>query len=185
MPNGATGDYELTIALSDPRELFDAPAYDVAAGTPPGLPGIDRIREELRSQPIRGQVTVAVVLPAGEATPRVERGLRESIARYCDAGIARAEIELRAIRRDGIQTLFFGAIVLAGFLALSEAVLRSTLPKELRDFFGNGLFLVAAWVGLWYPLDTLLYSGRPCRSERKLLRMIRAIEIVVRPAGED
>jgi hypothetical protein len=184
MVDGANGARELTISLADPRELFDPPAYDVAEGTPPALPGIDRIRDELRSQPVSGQVTVTIVLPAARATPRVERGLRESVVRYCDASIARAELELRAIRRDGMQTLVFGAVVLAVFLALSEAVLRSAIPKELRDFFGNGLFLVAAWVGLWYPLDTLLYSGRPCRSERKLLRAMRAIEIVVRPAGE-
>jgi hypothetical protein len=64
-------------------------------------------------------------------------------------------------------------------------VLRSKVPKELRDFLGNGLFLVVAWVGLWYPLDTLFYAGRPHRAERKLLRALSDVELVVRPAGAD
>jgi hypothetical protein len=73
--------------------------------------------------------------------------------------------------------------MLAGFLLLSEAVLRSRAPREIRDFFGNGLFLVAAWVGMWYPLDTLIYSGRPHRIERRLLHTLRSAEITVRARG--
>ena len=63
----------------------------------------------------------------------------------------------------------------------AESGIKRAVPKELRDFFGNGLFLVVAWVGLWYPLDTLVYGGQPYRNERKLLRAIGRAEIVVRP----
>ncbi|MGH8984340.1 MAG: hypothetical protein ACRDY6_10770 [Acidimicrobiia bacterium] len=56
-------------------------------------------------------------------------------------------------------------------LALSQATLHSDeLPDSVRIFFGEGLFLVAAWVGIWYPLDVLLYSPTPtspaCRGPR-------------------
>jgi hypothetical protein len=28
---------------------------------------------------------------------------------------------------------------------------RSSAPESIRMFFGDGVFLVAAWVGMWYP----------------------------------
>jgi hypothetical protein len=183
MRTSGAGVREVTVALGHPDELFEPAACDVANGAPPGVPGIEQVRRELSSGPLRAPIKLVVEMPTGQATPQVERGVKQAIAGYCRSGIAQAENELAAIRRDGTQTLIFGVIVLAAFLAASEAVLSSGAPKDIRDFFGNGLFLVAAWVGMWYPLDTLIYSGRPYRFERRLLRAMSAMEIVVRPAG--
>jgi hypothetical protein len=183
MGTSRAGVRELEVALSHPNELFEPAASDAANGVPPGVAGIDRIRRELSSGSLRGPVKLVVQVSADQATAQVERGIKQAMARYCEDGIAQAEKELAAIRRDGTQTLIFGIVVLAAFLAASEAVLSSGAPKDIRDFFGNGLFLVAAWVGMWYPLDTLIYSGRPYRFERRLLRTMGAMEIVVRPTG--
>jgi hypothetical protein len=171
---------ELTVAIGDPAELFEASQCDVADGQPPGEPGIERIRHALENGSLRGPVAVTIELPQHQLTPQLEHGIRQAVRRYCDDGIARDAQRLRAIWRDGMQTMVLGAVLLAGFLLISEAVLRSGAPSEIREFFGNGLFLVAAWVGMWYPLDTLIYSGRPHRIERKLLRALRAAEIRVR-----
>ena len=184
MRNGGAGAYEFAVHLEDPNDLFEPRPADVERGSPPEEPGIQRIRDELDASRRGTEVTVEIVLPADKATPEVERGVRRAIARYCEAGIARAEHDLKAIHRDGWRTFLFGAVVLAVGLLLSEAVLRErVIPKELRDFFGNGLFLVVAWVGLWYPLDTLAYGGQPYRHERKLLRALSQVEILVRPGG--
>jgi hypothetical protein len=175
---------ELTVAIGDPAELFEPSQCDVAEGLPPGDPGIERIRRALLERSsLRVPATVTIELPADQLAPGLEHGIRQAVHRYCEDGIAHASEELRAIWRDGMQTLVLGAVLLAGFLLVSEAVLRSKAPREIRDFFGNGLFLVAAWVGMWYPLDTLLYSGRPHRLERRLLRALRSAEIHVRAVG--
>ena len=58
------------------------------------------------------------------------------------------------------------------------------LPSAIRAFLGDGLFLVAAWVGMWYPLDTLIYTGRPHHLESWRLTALREMEIVVRPSGD-
>ena len=44
------------------------------------------------------------------------------------------------------------------------------------------LFIVVAWVALWYPLDTLIYSGRPYRMQKSVLRTMQEMEITVRAA---
>jgi hypothetical protein len=186
MRNGRAGAYEFTVRLEDPNELFEPRGSDVLAGRPPQDPAIEQIHDELHSHPRDLPAAVAIVLPPDKATPDVERGVEEAVARYCATEITRTERELEAIRRDGLQTLLFGAVVLAVGLVLSEAVLRTRgWPKELRDFLGNGLFLVVAWVGLWYPLDTLFYSGRPYRAELKALRSMARLRFVVRPASGD
>lgn len=185
MRNGGAGAWEFTVRLEDPNELFEPRAARVELGRPPEAPAIDEIRHSFAThrRPATGRVTIE--LPPDKATPEVERGVRQAFARYCEAGIEQDQRGLVAISRDGFQTLLSGAVVLFVGLLLSEAVMRSKIPKELRDFLGQGLFLVVAWVGLWYPLDTLFYAGRPFRAERKLLRALSEVELVVRPIGAD
>jgi hypothetical protein len=60
---------------------------------------------------------------------------------------------------------------------------RTSLPSPVRDFLGeDGLFVVVGWVGLWYPIETLLYSQRPYRQEIAVLRLIRRMQIEIRPS---
>lgn len=185
MRNGGAGAWEFTVRLEDPNELFEPRPADVERGRAPEAPAIEEIRHSFAMQRRPESGTVTIELPPEKATVDVERGARKAFARYCEAGIEQAERELAAISHDGWRTLLSGAVVLFFGLVLSEAVLRTKIPKEFRDFFGNGLFLVVAWVGLWYPLDTLFYAGRPHRADRKLLHALSQVEVVVRPTGGD
>jgi hypothetical protein len=179
--NGAVR--ELTLQLENADELFVARGPDVAAGAPPLPPGIEQIRSELGSHSHRTAVAAVIVLPRARFRPDLARDITQAVERYCDMGIMRADTELRALRREGLRWLLFGCVVFAAFVYLSERVLAiGDLPYVVKDFFGNGLFIVVAWVALWYPLDTLIYSGRPYRLEKTVLRVMREMEIVVRPA---
>ena len=181
MNGDRSGQDEVRIVLREPNELFDYGPPNVVEGNPGSYPGIDRIRNELSSGSPQQPRRLAVLLPPQHVTPQTERGIREAIVNYCDAEIRRAEHDLGAAQRDGWQTLLFGAVVLAAGLALSAIFTENRWPQTIRVFFGDGLFLVIAWVGLWYPVDTLIYAGRPYRVERKLLQAIRELDVVVRP----
>lgn len=172
---------ELRIVLRDANELFDYGPPNVEEGNPGSYPGIDRIRNKLSSGSQPNPRRLVVLLPRQQITPQTERGIREAVASYCDAGIRRAEGELSAAQRDGWQTMLFGLAVLAAGLALSTIFSENRFPQTIRVFLGEGVFLVIAWVGIWYPLDTLLFAGRPYRVERKVLQAIRELEIAVRP----
>lgn len=176
------GPGELQVELAEPDELFELRRSNVAGGAPLFSAGIDRIRSELSSGTVREPTRITIRLPREYATSQMEDGIRTALARYCDTRIRQEENELKAIHRDGRQALVLGVIILTVSLALSQVVLHSGLPLGVRDFFGNGLFLVAAWVGMWYPLDMLIYAGRPHRMERKVLRTIRELEVAVRAA---
>lgn len=86
------------------------------------------------------------------------------------------------MRQDDLRALLIGTIVLAGGLALSALVLASSAPPTIRTFFGEGLFVVIAWVGAWYPLDVLIHYTRPYRRTKKLLEAVSRMDVVVAPA---
>jgi hypothetical protein len=173
---------ELTIELENADELFVGRAPNVARGLPPLPSGIEQIRSELGSHALRTAVATVIVLPRARFRPDLARDITRAIERYCETGIRNAENELRALRREGLRWLLFGCIVFALFVYFSERVLAiGDLPYTVKDFFGNGLFIVIAWVALWYPIDTLIYSGRPYRLEKSVLRAMHGMEIVVRP----
>jgi hypothetical protein len=105
------------------------------------------------------------------------------VERYCVMGICKAENEIRMLRREGVKTLLIGLSLFVVFGILAETVVRTDLPSPVRDFLGeDGLFVVVGWVGLWYPIETLLYSQRPYRQEIAVLKLIRRMQIEIRPA---
>jgi hypothetical protein len=174
---------ELTLELENADELFVPRGPDVERGVPPLPPGIEQIRSELGSHPPRTAVATVIVLPRARFRPDLARDIARAIDRYCETGIRNADNELRALRREGLRWLLFGCVVFALFVYFSERVLAiNDLPYVIKDFFGNGLFIVIAWVALWYPIDTLFYSGRPYRQERNMLRAMHGMEIDVRAA---
>jgi hypothetical protein len=177
--NGAV--HELTLELENADELFVARGPNVECGLPPLPSGIEQIRSELGSHSLRTTVATVIVLPRARFRPDLARAITQAIERYCEMGIRNADNELRALRREGLRWLLFGCVTFALFVYFSERVLAiNDLPFVVKDFFGNGLFIVIAWVSLWYPIDTLFYSGRPIRQERNVLRVMQELEIVVR-----
>jgi hypothetical protein len=174
---------ELTVELEEPDELFADRQPDVAAGMP-GLPsGIDRIHQELDAGSLPGSLATVIVLPAAKARPDLGCDMGRAIERYCDMGISREENEIRLMRREGIKTLLIGLALFAVFVSIAETVVHTGLPVPVKDFLGSdGLFLVVGWVGLWYPIETLLYSPRPHRQEIAVLRVMRQMRVEVRAA---
>ncbi len=172
---------ELTIRLQEADELFVAPGPDVASGVPPVPPGIEQIRSELGSRSLPAAVVAEILLPRARVRPDLAANIGLAVNRYCEAGIARADNELRAMRREGLRWLAIAIIMYAVFVSLAAAIVRSSAPETVRDVFGDdGLFIVVAWVVLWYPLDTLLYSGRPYRLEKSVLHAMHGMRIVIR-----
>jgi len=174
---------ELILELGEADELFVARAPDVASGTPPLPPGIEQIRDALDARSLPAALATVIVLPRAKVKPGLACEITRAVERYCEIGISQAEKEIRLLRQEGVRTLFIGLSLFVVFVAIAEAVVRSRLPGAVRDFFGSdGLFIVVGWVGLWYPIETLLYSGRPHRRELAILRAMREMRIVVRAA---
>jgi hypothetical protein len=184
MRKRSTAALELTLDLDDADELFADRASHVAAGKPAQPPGIDEIREELDARSLPAALAMVIVLPPAKVKPDLSCHIARAVERYCEKGITKAETEIRMLRREGFKTLLIGLALFVIFVSIAEAIVRTNLPSPLRNFFGeDGLFIVVGWVGLWYPIETLLYSARPYRQQIAILRAIRGMRIEVRAAG--
>ncbi len=146
--------------------------------------GMDELLNELAGAGPQMVGRVTIVLPRDRIGPDAQRRLTEAVGRYCRLRLRETENELRATLRDTRRALVVGMLVLVVGLALSAAVLASGLPHAIRTLFGDGLFVVMAWVGAWYPLDVFIHQTRPQRQTIQLLSAAEQLEVVVTPAGQ-
>ncbi len=174
---------DVTIRLQSVEELFTAPAGGfLARSSPRLLSGIDELLNELGPRRLNALRTVTIVLPAGEIEAGLEQRLKEAVGRYCELRSRETDNDLRAMQRDGLGALLLGTIMLAGGLALAALVAGSSAPSAIRTFFGEGVFLIIAWVGAWYPLDVLIHYMRPYRRTKKLLEAVGQMDVVLQPS---
>lgn len=143
--------------------------------------GIDEVMNELAPRPLREVTGVVIELPESELAPGVEEWIRSTIASYCDLRLRETANDLRAFREDAYRALAIGMTLFVAGLAVSTAINNSSDPGLIKTFFGDGLAVVVAWIGAWYPLDTLLNYTRPYRQTRKVLQALRELPVVVRP----
>jgi hypothetical protein len=184
MHNGSEPARELTLELGEADEFFAGSEPNVAAGRPGLPPGIDQIREELEAGSLPDALATVIVLPGAQVKPGLSDDFARAVERYCAMGISKAENEIKHLRREGFRTLLIGLALFFVFVSIAEALVHTGLPTPVKNFLGeDGLFIVVGWVGLWYPIETLLYSHRPYRQEIAVLQLIRRMQIEVRPAG--
>lgn len=176
------GRIELMLRLADPRQLFVADPHFFEAATL--TPGIEHLYEELRWRELKQARAHDAPAAARRDRARVAGESWRRDPEFCTARRHRVENELRALVRDGLRALALGLVLLAIALAVSVAIRRSSAPESIRIFFGDGVFLVAAWVGMWYPLDTLVYTPRPLRREREVLDAMLRMELVIEPSED-
>jgi hypothetical protein len=174
---------EITIRLRAVQELLEPLPCDPMANAPLRLrSGIDELINELAPRPPREVSGVVIELPASELAPGMEEAVRSTISSYCELRLRETANELRAFREDAYRALVIGMILFVGGLAVSTAITQSSDPGLIKTFFGDGLAVVIAWIGAWYPLDTLINYTRPYRQTRKVLQHLRELPVVVRPA---
>lgn len=181
-PSGAP----ITLELGDLADLFEAPAFDV--DDPPALlgSGMDELTAEVEAALPHAPTHLDIVVPAAAVAADADERVRAAIARWCDLHERDARRQARAARRDGLRVFPVGLAVLAIGLGLEQLFRTSGLSAGIRDYFANGLFLVAAWVALWHPIESVLYGWRPAARTRRILRVIEGMDVRVRaaePAG--
>jgi len=144
-----------------------------------GIRDRDELIQQLLSQRLRGDLRATILLPPQEVHPDTEQRLRQAIDRYCRLRLQQTQAALDTRRRDVIAALATGLVLFAVGISLSSYVGQADVPQLLKSFLADGLFLVVAWVGLWYPLDELVHYRRSLSREKKVLAVIRAMDVAV------
>jgi hypothetical protein len=174
---------DVIVALHRPAELLSVEPAAMLERDARIEPGADEIVSELlgRSQ-LERQARIVVTLPAGQITDGIADTLHAALRRYCEARLARVERETQVAWRQGLRSLRSGSILFIVGLLLSSGFLEPDVPQFWQNLLGNGVFLVIAWVGLWYPLDLLFFARQPLKREARIVEAISRMPLVVQPA---
>jgi hypothetical protein len=175
-------DDEVVIRLNTPADLFRAAGSDAFLETGRLQSGMEELIRELAPRRLRPGGRVLFVLPAEQMRSTTGDYVRRAVQRYCHLRIGQTDLALRSQRREAIAAMGVGGVFFLIGLGLSYYFEQATQPTSLQVLLGNGVFLVIAWVGLWYPLDMLVFARRPLLRERRVLSAILTMELTI---GED
>ncbi|MEX0991760.1 MAG: hypothetical protein WD004_05770 [Actinomycetota bacterium] len=170
---------DLTLHLDRVEDLFVASHVDLAAGKLDVDAGMDQLMSELRAHRGPTKVRVTIALPRDAADQVSRDRVLELIRTYCTSTIHRNENEIKATLREGARSMFPATLLLAGCLALAFVLAASkALGEAGTRLVGAGLGIVG-WVGMWQPLQQLLYDWWPWHRDNKLYAILMAMDLTV------
>ena len=176
---------DVVIELDDPAELFAVDARGLLDGSRRIDSGIDELVERLLAQRrLRSDQRIVLDI-ASECPDESAANLVESFRRYGEMAVRRANRQRDLIWRQGMRSLVSGSLLFGTGIALSYLFTRQIVGEFAGDLFGNGVFLVVAWVGLWYPIDVLFIAREQAKREARVLHLMLTMPVVVRARGTD
>jgi len=175
---------DVVIELDDPAELFAVDARGLLDGSRRIDSGIDELIERLLAQRrLRSDQSIVLDI-AGGCPDELAANLVESVRRYGEMAVRRANRQRDLIWRQGMRSLVSGSLLFGTGIALSYLFTRPMVGEFAGDLFGNGVFLVVAWVGLWYPIDVLFIAREQAKREARVLHLSDdQHDLHVRPGG--
>jgi hypothetical protein len=167
----------INLSLGRLDDMFRTPESDVMSPDRAFEPGIDYCISELRSRRSRSPVRLEIELTTSELDSQRLARFRQVLTHYCEDRIGRNNRERRIARRDAYSALKLGVpVALVGLaIAVATAVAQTQDDYTLPNLAG----WVLAWVGLWYPLDAILFSSVAPNRENSVLTRLRDAEVVV------
>jgi hypothetical protein len=169
----------ISLSLTTPEEMFVLAPADLFSEYRNFMTGLEYCISVLRSRRARGRVRIDLALPPEEISSGLDQRIRRTLGRYCEHRIAYNQRERRAVRLDGVFSLGIGLpIVVVGFvLVIVKASIVGASGNANLVLDSGGWVLV--WVGLWFPLDTLVFTPLAYGRENRVLTRLRTADVVV------
>jgi hypothetical protein len=171
---------DVVIELDTPEELFYADPSGLLTGSNRIDSGMDELVERILALKNPSSDQRIVLDVAHECSEELAATLVVAVHRNCELRRRRAVRELDLIWRQGKRSLLNGSLLFVVGIALSYLFTRPWVPELPGELLGNGVFLVVAWVGLWYPLDLLFIAREQAKREISVLSQMVAMPVVVR-----
>jgi hypothetical protein len=171
----------ISLSLTTPEEMFELAPADLFSEYRNFMTGLEYCISVLRSHRSNLPVRIEMALPPDQISEGLDYRIRRTLNRYCDHRIAYNQRERRAVRFDGLFSLWIGLpFVVVGFILVivKSSIVGSTGNANLVLDSGGW---VLVWVGLWFPLDTLIFTPLSYGRENHALRRLRTAEVVIEP----
>lgn len=171
---------QIAIELDQVDDLFSAASFSPLQGHFEPRSGMEQVLAQVSAHRLRDQARLHLVLTIRAPTEATDAQIEASVRGYCAAIIADRQLDLVRVRHAGRNALLLGLGFLGSCMLLSTGITAAAfLPGFIRQLFGEGL-IIAGWVGLWRPVEVLLFDTRPPRQDIRLHRAIGAAGIEVR-----
>ena len=171
----------ISLSLTSPEEMFVLAPADLFSEYRNFMTGLEYCISMLRSRHSSGPVRIELALPTHQISEGMDQRIRRTITRYCDHRIAYNQRERRATRLDGAFSLWIGLpIVVVGFVLviIKSSIVGASVNANLVLDSGGW---VLVWVGLWFPLDTLLFTPLSYGRENRVLKRLRTADVLIQP----
>jgi hypothetical protein len=170
---------EITVRVNDLRELFREREFDPFTDEIDSVSSVARMAQLPHLVAKLKTVRLRILLPREQITPQTEVLARRAVQQYCAHMVAEARRKLAAMRWVGWRTFLVGLGFFGLSLASSAGVQRLLfLPEALRTLASEAL-VVAGWVIMWQPLDTLVQGWWPYWEEERTFKAIGAMPLSV------
>jgi hypothetical protein len=178
----------MDLHLQDPRELFVVGDFDPFAPERTTRSGIEQIRAAARAMKQPEQISVTLYLPADHSADHIDEATRDAIhaalTRYCAYHEEEAQASMASLKREAIGELKVGSVVFGACLVLALFLLPLlTASNHVSELLGaalTGALVIALWVVVWAPIETFFVDPLPYAWERRFLRRVQAMELVIR-----
>jgi hypothetical protein len=125
-----------------------------------------------------------VHLPPSEAESPIAAEIGPAIRNYF-AYLADVETAtLRSLARDGRKALAIGLAILAASLVATYLV-STYVPFSKLSRLAEESLVILGWVGIWGPLEILLYDRVPPLRRRRLHRRLAEAAVEIRSSGAE
>lgn len=171
----------ISLSLSSAEEMFVLAPADLFSEYRNFMTGLEYCISVLRSGRSRGPVRIDMTLPPEQISEGLDQRVRRTLNRYCEFRISYNRRERRAVRLDGLYSLLLGfPLVVVGFVLVivKSSIVGATGNANLVVDSGGW---VLVWVGLWFPLDTLLFTPLAYGRENRVLKRLRTADVSVHP----
>ncbi len=171
---------EVVVELDHVGELFAADPRGLLTGGRRIDSGMDELVERFLAQHHVLADQRIVLDIATECSDEQAADVVAAVRRYCSLRLRRATREHNLIWRQGKRSLLSGSLLFVSGIALSYLFTRPEVGEVANQLLGNGVFLVVAWVGLWYPLDLLFIAREQAKREMQVLGKMLILPVAVR-----
>jgi hypothetical protein len=176
---------DLTIHARSLGELFSEREFDPFVDETGALWSIAQIAKLPDATPSFAKMRLRVLLPAEEVSPETQTCVEQAIARYCSHKLAEARLQMAAWRHVATSTFLWGLAFFALSLLVTAGLQKmEVLPDAIRTL-GVETLVIAGWVIMWQPMDTLIQGWLPIRQQERTFRAIDSMPATVEAAGEE
>jgi hypothetical protein len=141
--------------------------------------GLEFIANELYANPSYDRVEATILLPANSMESVQDEKVKEAVRRYARGRLKDVDHDIYATRWRGMRSLLVAFVALLVFIGASRLVYsESNLPLQI---ISEGL-VVAGWVALWFPLETLAFKVWEHRLDRRVYSRLMDMDLVIQAA---